>query len=88
MLTGAHGLDALLHFAVAGFRDRPFLAAHESGFGGDQVSGWALTSLMQSFAEVLAVGVVLGAVHFRVAALLAEVPGATDGPCAVDLPFA
>ena len=35
-VDGAHGFDALLHFAIIRFRDGEFFAGHEGGFRGDQ----------------------------------------------------
>jgi hypothetical protein len=71
-VDGTHGFDALLHLAVIGFRDGQLFAGHESGFRGDQVFGLRVDLAHARFAQVLAVGVVFRAVHFRVAALLAQ----------------
>jgi len=42
----AHGLDALLHFAIVHFSNGQLFAGHEGRFGGDQVLGLRVTSLM------------------------------------------
>ena len=54
-VDGAHGLDALFHFAVIRFRDGEFFAGHEGGFGGDQVLGLRVDFGHAGFAEMLAV---------------------------------
>ena len=64
--------DTLLHFAVIRLRDSQLFAGHEGRFGGDEIFGLRVDLAHAGFAKVLAVGVVLRAIHFRVAALLAE----------------
>ncbi len=54
-VDGAHGFDALLHFAVIRFRDGEFFASHKGGFRGDQVLGLRIDFRHASFAEMLAV---------------------------------
>ena len=60
----AHGLDALFHFAIAGFGGRQFFAAHERSFRGDQVLGLRVHFRHAGLAQMLAVGIVAGLLDF------------------------
>jgi len=71
-VDGAHRFDALLHLAVIHFRCSKRFAAHEGGFGGDQILGLCVDLRHAGFAEMLAVRIIPRTIHFRVAALFAK----------------
>ena len=69
---GAHGVDALFHFAVADFGGGQFFAAHEGRLGGEEVFGLGVYFCHAGFTQMLAIGIVAGASDLRVVALFAQ----------------